>query len=917
MSKPEKNVGVGIGKNLGKRLKEDMKLLKEGKTGELKEKLKNRGKQLKNRAKNKFNEIKNTPASGEKRGVGKGVAVGENLVGRTKEFAGKVLRRDFKGAKDQLVGRMKELGNRYMPKKGPSGPSGPSGSDEHMENDARIGPLVAETAGSAAKAGMTLFKESIGAFISVMSNIANTARNRMTRRINQYGLNRTRKLGDGRSGSSGNHGNLSFNMNFDLDDPKQRGQVANLAGKMGDNIQKQLDSGKVKPDEPISDPGEAGTGEAGTGEAGTGEAGTGEDGTGEDGTGEAGTGEDGTGEAGTEGEAEEDNSDDWFKLIRQYYIANGEIVQSRAVKKLKDSGDFDEVSKDVNVLPHRILINQIKEKNPFKYKITITRCTDPNCDEELNKAKLKTYSIDLFDAKYTYSSDIMKKFAEVLDANKLSDCIDKNGKAEQKKFCNQMTKNTFKKNTCKTTEKTVSIQGLKKNRKYMFIPCLPIKDLIEIDKSKTDSDDHNEVYFEEKTKKLSCTKDDFNRFIEKWKNDESGSLEGKFVEKFYKLYPKPMMIRIVAVIAEDVAKDKKLAATEKKLEKATAKATAKVNKSIDANEKAREKELAKLRKKFSSDPDKLEAKLNEANKKFDDKKSTLEVKKKAEEDKGQKKMEDAQKKLEDDKLKASKDKNIGVVNKLFSKEYSNVRKSLLASINKNNIDDVQRNIELGNTRMKEEGKKGDSFRKMQKKHQEGRDWIKSWLDVPYQDGDYVGKTFLQIADEKGATDITKVLKDKGASYTGYKNWLKDEVIENWKTGDDEEKKKLGLAFQKASQKDKKKLMASITKYFKDRKAYLTNKKSWTTMGKKLTGEEFLIKAFQKYIIKKGGHKYTRRRRRKSNKKTKKKRYKRMKLKKRKNKKHTRKNKKRSKGKNKYTRSKSIRKRQRSRRNNNY
>ena len=382
-----------------------------------------------------------------------------------------------------------------------------------------------------------------------------------------------------------------------------------------------------------------------------------------------------------------------------------------------------------------------------------------------------------------------------------------------------------------------------------------------------------------------------------------------------------MMIRIVAVIAEDVAKDKKLAATEKKLEKATAKATAKVNKSIDANEKAREKELAKLRKKFSSDPDKLETKLNEANKKYDDKKSALEVKKKAEEDKGQKKMEDAQKKLEDDKLKASKDKNIGIANKLFSKEYSNVRKSLLASINKNNIDDVQRNIELGNTRMKEEGKKGDSFRKMQKKYQEGRgDWIKSWLDVPYQDGDYVGKTFLQIADEKGATDITKVLKDKGASYIGYKSWLKDEVIEKWKTGDDEEKKKLGLAFQKASQKDKNKLMASITKAFKDRKAYtnVNNKVAWDRMWekKKLTGEEYLIRAFAKYITKtkKGGHKYTRRRRRKSKKKTKKKRHIRMKLKKRKNKKHTRKNKKTSKGKNKYTRSKSIRKRQRSRRN---
>ena len=51
-------------------------------------------------------------ATGAKRGEGKGPAIGENIVGRAKELGGKIIKGDFKGAKDQLKNRAKELSNR-------------------------------------------------------------------------------------------------------------------------------------------------------------------------------------------------------------------------------------------------------------------------------------------------------------------------------------------------------------------------------------------------------------------------------------------------------------------------------------------------------------------------------------------------------------------------------------------------------------------------------------------------------------------------------------------------------------------------------------------------------------------------------------------------------------------------------------
>ncbi len=51
-------------------------------------------------------------ATGAKRGEGKGPAIGENIVGRAKELGGKIIKGDFKGAKEQLKNRAKELSNR-------------------------------------------------------------------------------------------------------------------------------------------------------------------------------------------------------------------------------------------------------------------------------------------------------------------------------------------------------------------------------------------------------------------------------------------------------------------------------------------------------------------------------------------------------------------------------------------------------------------------------------------------------------------------------------------------------------------------------------------------------------------------------------------------------------------------------------
>ena len=478
-----------------------------------------------------------------------------------KELGGKLLRGDFKGAKDQLKGRAMELKNRFMPKKGPSGPSGPSGSDEHMESDARIGPLVAETAGSAAKAGMTLFKESIGAFISVMSNIAHTARNRMTRRINQYGLNRTRKLGDGRSGSSGNHGNISFNMNFDLDDPKQRSKIANLAGKMGDNIQKQLDSGKLPAQQPgmITKPqGEAGA-PAGEGVPAVEGAPEGEAAGAPEGEGEAAE------EGGEEIPIEEDHSDDWFKLIRKHYIVNGEIVESRALSQLKKrrSDDWDRFKSDPKANKHLITFT-LDPKNPKKYLVKIKQCVLDDCEAgKIVIPKKATMGmgaikgdIELFKT-YTSSNSIVKKFIDILDAEKLSDSLKSNPDKKIVFYENQKKKK-------KGQKEEFTIKDIKKKYKYKFIPCVPIKSYSKIKDSFKTTDFHS-------TDNESCTKPDFDKFLEQWKTSGE-TMNSAFIEMMNGKTTEPLMIRMVSLKSSDEKEWKKQEKEGLKAEKAKEKA---------------------------------------------------------------------------------------------------------------------------------------------------------------------------------------------------------------------------------------------------------------------------------------------------------------------------------------------------------
>ena len=615
----------------------------------------NFGKGLMNKAKGKLTEIKNTPDSGNKRGDGKGVGLGENITGRAKELGGKLLRGDVKGATDQLKGRAMELKNKFMGKS-----SKPAGDDDHMHEEAPVGPLLAETAGSAAKAGMTLFKESIGAFISVMSNIAGSARNRMTRRINQYGLNKTRKANSGSSGSSGNRGSLAFNMDFDLDDPSQRSKVANLAGKMGNNIQKKLDTGKIQPQAGmITAPQGEGETEAPQGEGEEAAPGEGE---------EAAPGEGEEAVAGEEIPIEEDHSDDWFKVIRKYYIVNGEIVESRGLSQLKKrrSDDWDRFKSDPKANNHLITFTT-NPKKPKNYLVKIKQCVLNDCVSDKGKIVIPKKAtlgvggikgeIELYKA-YGKDNKVVQKFIDILDAEKLSDCLKSTPDKKITFYSNQKKKK-------KGEKEEFSIKDINKNYKYKFIPCVPIKSYSKIRDSFKTTDFHS-------TDNESCTKGDFDKFLEAWKKNGE-TMNSKFIEMMGEKSSAPLMVRMVCLKSSDEKEWKKQEKEGVKAENAKSKSESRT-KTRTMGDKfkgvfGKDSEASKIQKKIET-AEKAKAKAEKAKAKAEENMNTGEMERIQTED-----IDRLQKEL--DELHDSQNKIIADKSKKIQ-EKSDVKKEKLA-----------------------------------------------------------------------------------------------------------------------------------------------------------------------------------------------------------------------------------------------
>jgi len=518
--------------------------------------------------------------------------------------------------------------------------SGDGAGSSGEESGQPVTQLIGETFAQGARAGMILFKESIGAFISVMANLSASARNRMRKRYDQFKLNTTRKLGN--------------NMNFG----QIRNNMAKFASNKANQLQNKINNGMMIPGQmgvngqPMGVNGQPmGVNGLPMGVNGLpmGVNAPQMDANGQP-MGVNAQQMDANGQPmvvnapqmDANGQPippvlEIDNSDEWFKLIRKHYIINGEIVTSMALSELKTrrENDWERFNDDPKSNKHLITFT-IDQKNAKKYIVQIKQCVGEKCDDGkivipkkgMFGRVVESGGIELYKT-YQRNNGVVSKLLEILDYDKLSDCIASTPSKS-------ITFHEDIKNKKNGQSETFSIRDIKQNYKYKFIPCIPIKSFANIKESFKTTDFHS-------SDNNNCTKEDFDKFLKVWKKNGE-TMETKFMENMKDKSSAPLMLRMVCIKSSDEKEWNKQekagdsAEQEKNKSEKNIKSRGNIlrrltgtetkSQKLEANIKKAEKELAKAEKENNIDlKNKLEKELDtlkgEQDELIDEKKSQI------------------------------------------------------------------------------------------------------------------------------------------------------------------------------------------------------------------------------------------------------------------------------------------------------